>query len=123
MTLALDPRHYAGLSVLFWPILFLRLLALDRWMQATQRGVAYSVTNTGRILIRYVDDAPSAQNEWQIRSASPRYQAALTNSNAHPDLHPFITPMAKPMERAACREIYIPGHRPAPPHPALQNSS
>ena len=122
MTLAIDPRHYQGLPVLYWPILFLRLLALDRWMQATQRGVAYTVTNKGRILIRYVDDAPSGQNQtWQRRSLS--YEAALTTDNAHPGLHPYIIPMAKAMERAACRTVYIPGERPAPPAPALNNSS
>ena len=72
MSPLMDPRNYAHVPVLLWPLVFLRLWVLFRWADAEGLQVLYTVRSTGQVVVRYVSDDRSSLNAWlRARSPSP----------------------------------------------------
>lgn len=53
---------YAHVMVLFWPWLWWQLRAIERWRQATGRGLLIAADPYGNVHVRWVEDAPDAVN-------------------------------------------------------------
>jgi hypothetical protein len=51
---------YAHVMVLFWPWLWWQLRAIERWRQATGRGLLIATDQYGNVHVRWVEDAPDA---------------------------------------------------------------
>lgn len=61
----MNPLHaplYAHVMVLFWLWLWWQLRAIERWRQATGRGLLIAADQYGNVHVRRVEDAPGAGN-------------------------------------------------------------
>ena len=123
MTPLLDPRNYAHVPVLFWPLVFLRLWLLFRWADAEDLQVLYSVRSDGAVIVRYVSDDQRNLNAWlHARQLSPPlHHDAMTDTPFGVSLIPVG--MAQAMERFGARVIWIAVRDIARAEPSVQNSS
>lgn len=98
---------YAHVMVLFWPWLWWQLRAIERWRQATGRGLLIAADQYGNVHVRWVEDAPDAA---QVRApVSDRLARALSGDDA---TFPYsrLTPGFSLHSVRACRTRF----RPAP---------
>ena len=71
---------YAHVMVLFWPWLWWQLRAIERWRQATGRGLLIAVDPCGNVHVRWVEDAPGTE---KVRApVSNRLALALSGDDA-----------------------------------------
>ena len=71
---------YAHVMVLFWPWLWWQLRAIERWRQATGRGLLVAVDPYGNVHVRRVEDAPGAAHVRAL--VSDRLARALGGDDA-----------------------------------------
>ena len=71
---------YAHVMVLFWPWLWWQLRAIERWRQATGRGLLVAVDPYGNVHVRWVEDAPGAAHVRAL--VSDRLARALGGDDA-----------------------------------------
>ena len=123
MTPLLDPRNYAHVPVLLWPLVFLRLWLLFRWADAEGLQVLYTVRSDGAVIVRYVSDDRRNLNAWlHARQFSPSlHHDAMTEIPFGVSLIPVG--MGAAIERVGARVIWIAARTLAPPIPTLQDSS
>jgi hypothetical protein len=79
----MNPLHaplYAYVMVLFWPWLWWQLRAIERWRQATGRGLQIAADQYGNVHVRWVEDAPDAGNV--SAPVSDRLARALSGEDA-----------------------------------------
>ena len=108
MHLALDPRPYAHVLVLYWPILFLRLWALGVWCKETGRNALFEVTRTGRLIIRFVEDDPADFGRWCVLNRDTRHHAgALDDRGGLYGVSPIVVVRGKALERFGCLMRYV----------------
>ena len=110
MSLALDPRYYAHVPVLLWPVLFLRLLALQGWCRRHDRAVMFTVTSAGRVVVRHMDDDPDSFAAWRARNRAARpHLACLVDADGAACVNPIVILMGRAVERcgALCRWVWV----------------
>lgn len=126
MSLALDPRHYAIVPVLFWPLLFLRLWALQGWIAQTGRSVLFRVTSRGQLLIEFIDDDPHSFAGWQARNLAARAHLGVLAAGANGGVFavsPIMAAIGAALERFGCLERWIAVRHVARALPAIADSS
>ena len=123
MTPLLDPRNYAHVPVLLWPLVFLRLWLLFRWADAEGLQVLYTVRSDGAVIVRYVSDDQRNLNNWlHARQLSPPlHHDAMTEIPFGVSLIPVG--MGAAMERFGARVIWIAARDVTRAEPSLHDSS
>ena len=87
MTILIDPRNYAHVPVLLWPLVFLRLWSLYWWTRHHGREVIYHVTRDGFVIVDYVADDPRDLRAWMYRRQFTVPQHIYACHNDAGDLH------------------------------------
>ncbi len=104
MPLALDPRYYAHVPVYLWPVLFLRLWALHDWCAGAGRKILFTVTSSGAVIVRAVEDDPQDLAAWcaRQRHEGRRHLACLANADGTLGVHPIVTLAGQVLARFGC---------------------
>lgn len=119
-----DPRTYAHVPVLLWPLVFLRLWAILAWADYTGCEIIYTVRSNGQVFIRAVSAEASDLNAWLARRrAQPPAHAEAYDLASPPGISLIPVFIGALMLRAGAWTRWIAAGEAARTLPAINNSS